>query len=124
MEPFLFSRDPSGLVKVGDATLRVDSGIATRDALFDRYSAGLSFPDYFGRTWDALDECLCDLHWVQEKRVVILHEELPRLMQEEMSVYLRVLAGAVEDWRSDETHDLHVVFPKSAEQRVRELLGC
>lgn len=123
-ELFLFSRDPSDLVKAGDAALRVDSGIASRDALFDRYSAGLSIPDYFGRNWDALDECLCDLHWVPEKRVVILHGELPRLTEEEMSAYLQVLARAVEDWRSEEEHDLQVVFPESAEQRVRELLGC
>ena len=123
MEPFVFCSHPSELKNADDAMLRVGSGIATRDELFERYSAGLSFPDYFGRNWDALDECLRDLHWVRQKRVIILHEELPRLAEKELRIYLQILARAVEDWRSDEELQLQVVFPESAEQHVRELIG-
>jgi RNAse (barnase) inhibitor barstar len=123
VEPFLFYSDPGGPVSAGDATLWISSDISSRDQLFERYAAGLSFPDYFGRNWDALDECLRDLHWVREKRVVILHGELPRLPENEMRVYLAILARAVEDWLGDEAHELLVVFPESAEHHVRDLMG-
>ncbi len=119
---FLFSSYPKELVNGGDVTLRVGSDISTRDELFERYSAGLSFPDYFGWNWDALDECLRDLHWVRQKRVIILHDDLPRLPENEMRVYLQILARAVEDWRKNEEHELIVVFPKRAEHHVRELI--
>jgi RNAse (barnase) inhibitor barstar len=123
VEPFLFRSDPSGLVTADDAALRVGSDISSRHQLFERYAAGLSFPDYFGDNWDALDECLRDLHWVRQKRVVILHEDLPRLPENEMGVYIAILARAVEDWFGDEAHELQVVFPESAEHHVRDLMG-
>ena len=36
-------------------------GIHTPERLFDELSRTLDLPDYFGRNWDALDECLRDL---------------------------------------------------------------
>lgn len=123
MEPFLFRSDPGRLTSAGDATLQVGSDISTRHDLFERYAEGLSFPDYFGRNWDALDECLRDFHWVRQKRVVILHEELPRLPEKEIRVYLAILSRAVESWCGDDAHELQVVFPESAERRVRDLMG-
>lgn len=32
-----------------------------QSALFDTLATKLDFPDYFGRNWDALDECVADL---------------------------------------------------------------
>src|SRR5690606_795292 len=93
VEPFLFRSDPGRLSSAGAATLRLGSDISTRAQLFERYALGLSFPDYFGKNWDALDECLRDFHWESQKRVVILHEELPRLPEKERRVYLAILSS-------------------------------
>lgn len=54
---------------------------------------------------------------IRQKRVVILHEDLPRLPENDMHVYLAVLARAVQDWCGDEAHELQGVSPKSAEHR-------
>jgi RNAse (barnase) inhibitor barstar len=48
-----------------DARVRVvhldGSGIGSKETFLDAVSAALTFPDYFGHNWDALDECLRDI---------------------------------------------------------------
>ncbi|MBX3410067.1 MAG: barstar family protein [Phycisphaeraceae bacterium] len=36
----------------------------SRLALMDEWSRVLAYPDYFGRNWDAFEECVCDLSWL------------------------------------------------------------
>ena len=33
----------------------------TKSSLFSEFAGRLNFPDYFGRNWDAFDECMQDL---------------------------------------------------------------
>ena len=43
--------------------------------LFSVISSTLKFPEYFGKNWDALDECLTDLDWLDEKGyLLVLHD--------------------------------------------------
>ncbi|MFC4032047.1 barstar family protein [Streptomyces polygonati] len=39
------------------------AGVRDRRAFMDRCVADLHLPDWFGRTWDALADCLTDLSW-------------------------------------------------------------
>lgn len=36
----------------------------TEDDFFHEISASFQFPYYFGENWAAMDECLCDLEWI------------------------------------------------------------
>jgi hypothetical protein len=38
-------------------------------------SEGFEFPDYFGGNWDALDECLRDLSWLEANGYAIVMEK-------------------------------------------------
>lgn len=78
---------------------------------------------YFGCNWNALFDCLRDLHWVEQRRIVIVHEDLPLLPALEMKVYLEVLRDAALDWKSGDPHHLEVIFTESDRETVKRLIS-
>jgi hypothetical protein len=121
------------------------ANITTSAALLDALSTVLRFPDYFGQNWNALDECIRDLSWLPPGNVVVSHTDLPLADDRaSLSIYLRILRDAVENWAtrgsnliyaSPETRDatggreslanrkFSVTFPLSAERVVRSVLA-
>lgn len=39
-------------------------------------AAAMHFPDYFGRNWDAFEECINDLSWAPARGYVLLYEHV------------------------------------------------
>ena len=72
MSAFIFSNAPE--IK-GVYRAEVPAGIKNKSALMDALFEGLQFPDYFGRNWDALDECICDLSWLPPGDVILIHKD-------------------------------------------------
>ncbi len=106
-----------------DFIARIPRGVSSREALFDVLSRELRLPSYFGRNWDALSDSLRDLSWITKRRVVLIHDELPKLGDEDLANYLAVLVDAARDWKPDEAHELVVVFPKDAQQALSRFSG-
>ncbi len=97
--------------------------IPDRQTLFSILARDLDFPQYFGHNWDALYDLLCDLSWIPQRRVVIIHEGLSsQLTDQELGTYLKILIDAVKSWGPNENHELAAIFPSSSQERVRELL--
>ncbi len=95
----------------GDAlVVRIDSGIRSPKQIFDLFYHSLSLPGYFGFNWNALFDCLCDLHWIDKRTVAIVHDELPQLSGLEMTTYLSLLSESAVDWHPWEDHSVQVVF--------------
>lgn len=46
--------------------------INSKEALLKSVGDALGFPDYFGLNWDALDECLMDLSWLDNRKIVLV----------------------------------------------------
>ncbi|THA81764.1 hypothetical protein E6U81_23225 [Streptomyces sp. A0592] len=47
--------------------------MADTDAVFRSFYDGLRLPDHFGWNWNALSDCLRDLHWLPaDHRVLIV----------------------------------------------------
>lgn len=83
--------------------------MTTKSALFDECQRVLRFPDYFGRNWDALDECLRDLDWLEYplQRLVIVDasELLVDGDDDDLATFLAIIRDASND--ADFTVALH-----------------
>ena len=53
-------------------TIEGDS-IESKEELLDAIAEGFGFPDWFGRNWDALEECLRDLDAVNDGYALVDH---------------------------------------------------
>jgi RNAse (barnase) inhibitor barstar len=94
----------------------------TKTELLDILDANLGFPDYFGRNWDALDECIRDLSWLAPVQIVVFREDVPLHNDSAgASTYLSILRDAVRYWNLRPEHRLVVVFPEEYETLVRQL---
>lgn len=111
---FVFTDDHAGHTS-GTTCVTVPKSVSSKADLLRLLSCGLSFPNTFGANWDALYDCLCDLSWIREKRVVIAHESVPTLPADDQRKYLGVLRDAVASWRNNPgAHELIAIFPSSA----------
>jgi len=97
---------------------RIPAGLTSAEALLQALYEQARLPGYFGFNWDALSDCLRDLHWVECHEVVLLHADLPKLPPHELRTYLDVLAECVASWTPGEEHSLKVVFPSAARSQV------
>jgi|SRR5689334_1792729 len=79
---------------------RIDlGGVAGKETLLDRISAALRFPDWFGRNWDALEDCLADLSWSQARGHVLLFENAKGASSADRKTLAEILEAAAAHWR-------------------------
>jgi RNAse (barnase) inhibitor barstar len=136
---FEYTDQPDANCGPEDFLLRVPAAIRTKAELLVALADAGQFPDYFGSNWDALLDCLRDLSWIANRRVVIVHGDLPlRDDQAECGTYLGILRAAVADWakgvRSAPAepppgwpyvdHELRIVFPAWVSADVARFLAA
>ncbi|MEI7087542.1 barstar family protein [Pectobacterium versatile] len=102
---------------------RIDPEIRSSIELLKSLYYLLWFPGYFGFNWNALNDCLCDFSWVVNKKIILIHEEIPELLDEEKVIYLDILNQAILSWKEDNSHDFEVYFKQKDKQRIEELLA-
>jgi hypothetical protein len=100
----------------------ITSGIEGKDALLRAYQEAFNFP-YFRMNWDALQDCLRDLSWINAERVVIIHDDLPSLEESDLRTYLAILSDTVIEWADDSGKKFEVVFPLHLKARLSEIVG-
>ena len=124
--PFIFSDDRPP-EKTNRIILQLPKNITEKKDLFDVFEKGFRFP-YFGRNWDALNDCLNGFEWIKEKNeIIVFHEDLPKLANKELYIYLDILSDCVNSWKTCKAHyvchEFNVVFPKSVKESVCKLLS-
>ncbi|MEU8971564.1 barstar family protein [Streptomyces monashensis] len=71
------------------------------DGVFTQFYEALRLPDYFGWNWDALRDCLRDLHWIAATRFLVVIDDADAVLSEapgEREILLRALDDAVTFW--------------------------
>ncbi|MDJ0346896.1 barstar family protein [Streptomyces sp. H10-C2] len=83
------------------------SGVATRRAFMDRCVLSLHLPDYFGRNWDALADCLTDLSWCPAESGRRLRvrgwQEYAAAAPREWRIVTQILRDAADFWQDTDT---------------------
>lgn len=123
--PFIFVSSPEQIPLDGFVA-RIPATISDVNELMTVFARELQFPGYFGENWAALQDCLRDLSWLSENRVVIYHEELPRSVADgDLAIYLDVLLMTVRERALEDPPErqLLVVFPEKDRDFVQHLLN-
>jgi RNAse (barnase) inhibitor barstar len=107
----------------GEEVVIRGSEIRSRDELFDVIAEKLSFPDYFGRNWDALVDCLSDLFWVDQDRVILAHAGLPLLDRANLRKYLQCLHHVLERRTNSDHPMLIVLFQEEDRPEIARILS-
>ncbi|MFI8946941.1 barstar family protein [Streptomyces sp. NPDC053750] len=103
------------------------------DGVFTQFYEALRLPDYFGWNWNALRDCLTDLHWISAKHFLLTIDDADAVLSEsteEREILFRALNDAVKFWagKPDLPGEEKITFqavllcpPDVQEQVVREI---
>jgi RNAse (barnase) inhibitor barstar len=73
----------------------------TLDSFFSMVSSRLDFPDYFGRNWPALKDCLTDLEWLPADSYCLVFRSSDSLFADEpieRRAFLDTMKLSAEEW--------------------------
>lgn len=80
--------------------------ISRKEQLLNQTAMALQFPKDFGHNWDALEECLTDMEWVDADGYVIYYDHIDPLLTahpDQFETLIEILRDAVTSWKEDGT---------------------
>jgi RNAse (barnase) inhibitor barstar len=104
-------KDPRALQKLakarGYAFFHVDGKtIGRKEQLLTHMAIALQFPKEFGHNWDALEDHLTDLEWVDAPGYLIYYDHIDGLLSghpDQFETLVEILRDAVSSWKDDDT---------------------
>ena len=98
------------------------AGALDRTELLARVARSLQFPDWFGANWDALEDCLTDLSWLEADGHVLLLEDASGLTPDDFGVFADILSSSAQYWagRARPFFAVFVQGPPSLPALIRE----
>ena len=87
--------------KLGFALISLQD-VSEEAALMRRIAARLGFPAWFGKNWDALEDCLTDLSWLEAEGHVLAFDAFQSLPAEDLAELIDVMVSAAEFWAGQE----------------------
>src|SRR5207245_7943051 len=120
MSSFRFTTEAGRARDSRSLVLEIPKHVNSKDELLSFLAINLSFPGYFGMNWDALDECLSDLSWLNVDRVVLWHSDVPFSPGSgERKSYLELLNSLCKE---ELRRKIEVIFPSDKKDEVESTL--
>lgn len=95
----------SAAKRSGFAFFHIDGkNIERKEQLLNHVATALHFPKDFGHNWDALEESLTDLEWVDAEGYVICYDHIDPLLEkhpDQFETLVEILRDAVASWKED-----------------------
>src|SRR3954470_22049455 len=76
--------------------------ITDKKSFLAQIAREMEFPDYFGKNWDALNDCLTDMSWAQGHGYIVLFQAPGRMYKkspQDLAVALDIFKTAIEFWQ-------------------------
>ena len=109
----------------GFAFFHVDGKtIARKEQLLNHMATALHFPQEFGHNWDALEDYLTDLDWVDGDGYLIYYDHIDPLLQahpDQFETLVEILRDAVASWKEDGSAMVVVLSGAKAPKGVAKL---
>ena len=90
-------------------TFRLHS-IRHRQAFFSLLGQTLLLPDYFGGSWDALDDCIRDLSWLPEHDLTLAFQGLTHVPQPLQTQITDSLTLCQTYWQTQTVKTVRILF--------------
>ena len=79
--------------------------ITRKEQLMNAAATALRLPEHFGGNWDALEECLTDMEWVEDADGYLLYyDHIDGLLSahpDQFETLVEILRDAVDSWKED-----------------------
>lgn len=78
--------------------------IARKEQLLNHMATAMGFPKEFGENWDALEDHLTDLEWVDAEGYLLYYDHIDPLLQahpDQFETLVEILRDAVASWKED-----------------------
>ena len=111
--------------KAGYAYFHVDGKtIERKEQLLNHVATALHFPGHFGHNWDALEECLTDMEWVDAEGYLIYYDHIDGLLAahpDQFETFVEIVRDAVASWKEDDTAMVVLLSGAKAPKGVAKL---
>ena len=98
--------------------------ISRKEQLLNHVATALHFPKDFGHNWDALEECLTDMDWVDAEGYLIYYEHIEGLQAahpDQLETLVEILRDAVQSWKEDDAAMIVLLAGGKAPKGVKRL---
>jgi RNAse (barnase) inhibitor barstar len=88
-------------------------GIKNKETFLKISGEALGFPDYYGKNWDAFEECIRDFGWCRAEGYLVLYdhfEAFARNAPGEFKIALAIFRSAIKYWKETNKISMYLLL--------------